>query len=308
MATSEEVLNPEIPERTGPAADQNEDLRDNPAAEEFFHRLPSNLRWPKPSAEAVVAAVEAIQRLAGSAEPESRAAAPKEFAPSTCAGCGQPLGEGTRFCGHCGLAIAEATPAAAGQHHYHHHYHHFIPAPADSAYGFAEPQLNLPRARAAAAGASGAAGSRAENAVRQLVQDWAQACNTRHLYDVVELYTPDATLIRANVPPVRSLPAIREFLFALLEAGLGDVEMESLRTEVFGDIAFDMGRLKMLVPVTMGKRREERGKYLVVAARQPAGNWKIIADCWSTDLTVSGPAAVEPARKPSDTSAARKTR
>jgi uncharacterized protein (TIGR02246 family) len=308
MATGEGALNPEIPKSPDPAADQSEELRDNPETDEFFHRLPSNLRWPKPSAEAVVAAVEAIQRLAGGAEQGQAMAAAREFAPGACMGCGQPLGEGTRFCGHCGLPIADATqPAAAGQHHYHHHYHHFIPAQADLDRGPADAGLSLPRGKAAA-GAGSAPGSRAENAVRQLVQDWAQACNTKHLYDVVELYTPDATVVRANVPPVRSVPAIREFLFALLEAGLGDVEMESLRTEVFGEIAFDMGRLKMLVPVTMGKRREERGKYLVVAARQPAGNWKIVADCWSSDLTVSAPATVEPVRKPGDTGGARKTR
>jgi ketosteroid isomerase-like protein len=135
-------------------------------------------------------------------------------------------------------------------------------------------------------------GGRAEAGARQVVLDWAQACNTRHIDDLLELYAADATVIRSSVPPVRSLPAIREFLISLLEAGLGDVEMESLRLEIMGDIALDLGRCKMLVPVAMGKRREERGKYLVVLVRQPAGTWKILADCWSADLAVSaGPEA-----------------
>jgi ketosteroid isomerase-like protein len=120
-----------------------------------------------------------------------------------------------------------------------------------------------------------------------VVQDWAQACNTKHIDDLIELYAADATLIRSSVAPVRSLPAIREFLISLLEAGLGDVEMESLRLEIMGEIALDLGRCKMLVPVAMGKRREERGKYLIVLVRQPAGNWKIFADCWSSDLAVN---------------------
>jgi hypothetical protein len=63
----------------------------------------------------------------------------------------------------------------------------------------------------------------------------------------------------------------------------------------------------MLVPLAMGKRREERGKYLVVLVRQPAGNWKILADCWSSDQSVSaqpeaaprkGSEPVPPVRKP----------
>jgi len=58
-----------------------------------------------------------------------------------------------------------------------------------------------------------------------------------------------------------------------------------------GEIALDLGRCKMLVPVAMGKRREERGKYLIVLVRQPAGTWKILADCWSSDLPVNAPAS-----------------
>ncbi len=165
-------------------------------------------------------------------------------------------------------------------------------------------------ARGRAPGSAGnPTGGRAEAGARQVVQDWAQACNTKHIDDLLELYAADATLIRSSVPPVRSLPAIREFLISLLEAGLGDVEMESLRVEVLGEIALDLGRCKMLVPVAMGKRREERGKYLVVLVRQPAGTWKILADCWSADLAVSVlPVAESAPRKGSESIPARKPR
>jgi hypothetical protein len=71
--------------------------------------------------------------------------------------------------------------------------------------------------------------------------------------------------------------------------------MEPLRTEVFGDIAYEAGRCKMLVPFTMGKRREERGKYLLTLARQ-AGDWKILADCWTSDLSLAVSADSGPAK------------
>lgn len=179
-----------------------------------------------------------------------------------------------------------AVAPGSAQHHYHHHYHHLVPNGASTAAAStSEPESSAPRGRAP--GAPGSTGGRAEAAARQVVQDWAQACNTKHVDDLIELYAADATVIRTSVPPVRSLPAIREFLISLLEAGLGDVEMESLRLEVMGEIALDLGRCKMLMPVAMGKRREERGKYLVVLVKQPAGTWKILADCWSSDLPVN---------------------
>jgi uncharacterized protein (TIGR02246 family) len=139
--------------------------------------------------------------------------------------------------------------------------------------------------------------SRAEAAVRKLSQDWVQACNTKQLDDLVELYVADALVLRSNVPAVRGTAAIREFFFGVLDAGLGEVELEPLRVELFGDLAYEAGRCQMLVPVAMGKRREERGKYLVILNRQAGGEWKIVADCWSSDLSLG--IASEPAAKPS---------
>ena len=323
MATDEDFVSPEKPMPQEPPSDQPGEVRENLDLEEFFQRLPSNLRWPKPNEEMVAAAVEAVQRLssnAGASEPAGQMALSDR--PDTnrvsCAGCMQPLGEGVGFCGHCGLPVSAAASGAStqarstdsGQHHYHHHYHHFVPAQgAGALWPSAEAGAPAaPAARPSATSGKSATGSRAEQAARQLVQDWAQACNTKHLDDLLELYSADATVIRSNIPPVRSLPAIREFLFSLLEAGLGDVEMESLRTEVLGEIALELGRCKMLVPLAMGKRREERGKYLVVLVRQPAGAWKILADCWSSDLAVSTSTPPETERKMPDASPARKLR
>jgi ketosteroid isomerase-like protein len=321
MATDEDFVSPEKPMPPEPPGD----VRENLDLEEFFHRLPSNLRWPKPNEEMVAAAVEAIQRLSASpGTDEPSGGMPPSDLPLTdrasCPGCRQPLGEGVTFCGHCGLPVSDTASGVSAQthspetrqhqHHYHHHYHHFVPAQgAGSMWPGAEAAPTASAARSAGTPGKGSTGGRSEQAARQLVQDWAQACNTKHLDDLLELYAADATVIRSNIPPVRSLPAIREFLFSLLEAGLGDVEMESLRTEVLGEIALELGRCKMLVPLAMGKRREERGKYLLVLARQPAGAWKILADCWSSDLAVSTQAPPEAGRKaPDATGPARKVR
>jgi ketosteroid isomerase-like protein len=275
----------------GPVNDETEASASGTQIDEFFQRLPGNFRWPKPNAEAVAAAVEAIHRMSGSAAAQDLAAAGRGDVPSSpCASCGGSLQAGSRFCASCGAPSASvpsdvpASSSLGAQHHYHHHYHHLVPGQG-SANSSASPESVAPRGKAP--GTPGTStGGRAEASARQVVQDWVQACNTKHIDDLLELYAADATLIRSSVPPVRSLPAIREFLISLLEAGLGDVEMESLRLEVMGEIAIDLGRCKMLVPVAMGKRREERGKYLIVLVRQSTGAWKILADCWSSDQPV----------------------
>ncbi|HEY7099992.1 MAG TPA: nuclear transport factor 2 family protein [Terriglobales bacterium] len=187
-------------------------------------------------------------------------------------------------------SVTAPVPTPPGPHSYHHHYHHhyFSHVDGSTVPGAPERRGSAP-ARELAKGRPpqpGQASGRVETAVRKLAQDWALACNTKHLDDLVDLYATDALVLRSNVPPVRGTAAIREFFFNVLQAGLSDAEMESLRVELLGEVAFESGRCKTLVPVAMGKRREERGKYLLVSVRLN-GEWKIIADCWSSDLSLS---------------------
>jgi uncharacterized protein (TIGR02246 family) len=194
-------------------------------------------------------------------------------------------------------AADEVHPAAgapAGTHHYHHHYHHhyFQGSNADTVVPAARPNApesarEADRMRIAAA-AKGEPMSRSEAAVRRLTQEWVLACNTRQLDELIELYAADALVLRSNLPPIRGAMAVREFFHASLEAGLGEVAVDPMRVEIVGDMAHEVGRYSALVPGTAGKRREERGKYLWVFTKQASGDWKLVSECWSCDLTLSG--------------------
>ncbi len=296
--------------------DKSDELIPNPAVDDFFNRMNYDMRRPKPGQEAVSAALQAIQRLGVQTDSEESLAAEdaSETPDGTCNACGNQNSKGNKFCATCGVPLVQTAAAerptspvinsaksvepAAGPHHYHHHYHHhyFASEGAPQA-AVAQPQGRVEATAPLRDSGRGDAGrprtpltgtslSRAEAAVRKVTQDWALACNTTHLDDLAELYAADALLLRPNVPPVRGTASIREFLFSVLDAGLGEVELDPLRVDVFGDVACEAGRCKMLVPTATGKRREERGKYMVVLTRQ-AGDWKIIADCWSSDLSMA---------------------
>jgi uncharacterized protein (TIGR02246 family) len=202
-----------------------------------------------------------------------------------------PLGENA-----APMIPVEGQPQASptGTHHYHHHYHYFPgggPAgnelPASSGRAAApESAREADRMRIVAA-AKGEPMSRGEAAVRRLTQEWVLACNMRQLDELLDLYAPDALVLRSNTPLLRGAAAIREFFFSALESGLGEVAVEPIRVEIIGDLAHEVGRYSALVPGTTGKRREERGKYLWVFAKQGGGEWKLISECWSTDLTLT---------------------
>lgn len=285
----------------------------DPAIDDFFRRLKQDLHQPKPGNESIAAALQAVQRLTSQVDADASASAAAEaVATRACIACGSQNPLENRFCAICGVpqqdapfspeasiaARPKSAAPAAGQHHYHHHYHHhyFSSSDAGSLTGSEQRPANAPIARDVRTRTplAGASLSRSEAAVRKLTQDWALACNNKQLDDLVELYGADAVVLRPNVPPVRGTAAIREFFFGVLDAGLGEVEMDTFRVEVFGDIAYEAGRCQMLVPF-MGKRREERGKYLLTLVRQ-AGDWKILADCWSSDLSLAPNVDATPAK------------
>src|SRR5271156_2308464 len=107
--------NSEPPDRE---EDQQVDDRKHPIAEsseieDFFQRLPGNFRWPKPNAESVAAAAEAIQRMSGSAAAQTAAGEAGESG-NTCSACGGSLPAAARFCFWCGIPTqpVAADPAA----------------------------------------------------------------------------------------------------------------------------------------------------------------------------------------------------
>ncbi len=264
---------------------------------------------PKLVVQSKAAVLQAMQRFAleQSVEESVNVNSESESAVrQTCTACGSANRKGNSFCASCGVPLAKASdgvegarsnpkpvPEPPGDHHYHHHYHHHYFSNAGGFEQGASPDLRMAgggaggrevaRVRAPLGGASL---SRAEIALRKVTQDWAMACNTKQLDDLVDLYVPDATVLRPNVPVVRGAAAIREFFFGLLDAGMSEVELDPLRAELFSDFGYEVGRCKSLIPVAMGKRREERGKYLVILNRQANGDWKIAADSWSSDLSL----------------------
>jgi ketosteroid isomerase-like protein len=291
------------------------ELERNSEVEEFFKRLveKQGLRRPKPGDEAIAAALQAIQRLgAAQSIKEQPAIQPTDdFSAEglpVCRSCGHHNQIENQFCGMCGAPLSQSQvpgpgkgSAVEGQHTYHHHYHHhYLEGAGAELVAGALGQRSAPavpkdpvRGRPSA-GAPGL--SRAEAALRQMTQDWALACNNKQLDDLLTFYGTDALVLRPNLPAIRGTSAIREFFFSALDSGLGDVEMEPFRVEVLGDLAYETGRCKMLVPLAVGKRREDRGKYVVVFSRQKTGEWKAVVDSWSSDLNLNVAADAPPAK------------
>ena len=77
--------------------------------DELYRRLQPEMRRPKPSADAIAAALEAAQRLAAEADAEQAADDSAQDLSSdptiVCAVCGYRNRQGNKFCGMCGMVV-----------------------------------------------------------------------------------------------------------------------------------------------------------------------------------------------------------
>ena len=195
------------PARNPPTSEPDEEVVPDPSVDDFFNRMKHDLRRPKPGQEAVTAALHAIQRLGLQTDSESSVDGFDESgvaAERMCHACGSANPGDNRFCAFCGVpmpqvpAVVPGTAAshAPGPHQYHHHYHHhYFSSDGSVVQGSggadqrpangAAPVRDPARARAPL-GTPGL--SRSEAAVRKVTQDWIQACNTKHLHQIVEMF------------------------------------------------------------------------------------------------------------------------
>lgn len=279
-----------------PIDDEADSLQPNSAAEDFFSKMNHDFRRPKPSDEAVAAALQAIQAMAGDAGleegTETLAESQTEIRRSAaCAKCGGVNSESNRFCGFCGAVLDAKTPpntsareplASSEQHVHHHHYHHhYFPSEkgerAEATHGY---ELQ-PASDSLSAGES-AARLGADTVLRKLVQEWALLCNGKRVEELVALYASDAVLIRPSVAIAHGSTAITECLRTDLAAGLGDVQLEVVDLGTMGNVACITGLSRMLLPISPANRQERTGKFLLLVRRENS-RWEIVADIWCVD-------------------------
>src|SRR5260370_588833 len=88
--------------------------------EQLYRRLQPEMRRPKPSPDAIAAALESAQRLAAEIDAEQAAAPEQELAEDSttivCRVCGYRNREGNKFCGMCGINVIEPESADPAQH------------------------------------------------------------------------------------------------------------------------------------------------------------------------------------------------
>ena len=123
-----------------------------------------------------------------------------------------------------------------------------------------------------------------QSVLRNLAQDLVTAFNTGNYDQAAALYAADGAFMAPHYDPAYGPKAVEQLMRKFGDAGYQDLRLETIRVEVSGDIAVEIGRYSVAIRQPDGTIRADRGKYLKNWRR--LGAWLIIADCWSSNLPV----------------------
>jgi uncharacterized protein (TIGR02246 family) len=134
-----------------------------------------------------------------------------------------------------------------------------------------------------------AAGSKIEQTLRDLDDQWSKAAGAKDLDKTVSFYSNDATVLPANAPMANTKEAIRKIWQDLLASPGLAISWKTTKVEVAksGDLACITGTYEMTVNDPTGKPVNDRGKYVEVWEKQKDGKWRCGTDIWNSDLPVT---------------------
>lgn len=135
--------------------------------------------------------------------------------------------------------------------------------------------------------------------IRGLTQDFSMNFNTGNYDQVAGLFASDGIFMAPHNESIVGPKPIERKLREFGESGYQDLRLETVRVDSSGDMAMEIGRYSVSVVSENSSTKADRGKYVKVWRR--LGAWRIVADCWSSNLpAASAQASEEKSMPPGD--------
>jgi ketosteroid isomerase-like protein len=127
-----------------------------------------------------------------------------------------------------------------------------------------------------------------ESALRKLDDEWSKSAGAKDVDKTISYYSDDAVVMPPNIPTLTGKEAIRTLWKSMLtpefSGGWKATKVEVARS---GDLAYVSGTYEFNEKDDSGKPITDKGKFLEVWKKQADGNWKCVADMFSSDLPVA---------------------
>lgn len=138
-------------------------------------------------------------------------------------------------------------------------------------------------------------GKEDQEAIKQVLQNFATAYNAKDVAKVSALFAPNAVLMPANRNTLRGIDLVSGYYKERFDAGVTDIKIEPHDVMGHGPLAYVTATFSLrIVPPDGTAERSDRGKILWIVHNY-GGQWKFEYQIMSSDLP---PAAVEPPAAP----------
>lgn len=95
------------------------------------------------------------------------------------------------------------------------------------------------------------------------------------------LYTPDAALLPPGAARIDGREGVQAMWQGFMDAGVRDLDLETVELEVHGDSASEVGTFTLTAPDGEGGRVTAGGKYIVLWREGEDGVWRLHRDIWN---------------------------
>jgi uncharacterized protein (TIGR02246 family) len=123
------------------------------------------------------------------------------------------------------------------------------------------------------------------NAVKDVMGQFAMAINSGNLDAWMALWADDGIQMFPGAPSRVGKRQIYEGMKPAFDQFILEMKILNEELRVSGDIAFARGTYtESLTPKAGGEKEDYDGKYLTVLERQSDGTWKVIRDCFNSNV------------------------
>jgi ketosteroid isomerase-like protein len=133
--------------------------------------------------------------------------------------------------------------------------------------------------------------SRLEAAIDQTRTAFVAALRHGDAKAAARVYADGAKLLAPSAELIKGLRAIEAFWQAGVDSGICDVELDALELERRGRLAYEIGSYALRLRPADGETVVDRGKYLLIHARQTDGSWRWAVEMFNPDTTSTSPNA-----------------
>jgi uncharacterized protein (TIGR02246 family) len=123
----------------------------------------------------------------------------------------------------------------------------------------------------------------ADEGIKAAASKFEDAFNSGDGAAVGALYTEDAAVLPPDAARVDGREAIAQFWQGAIDAGLKELDLQTVEVLDAGDFAVELGEVSLTTTGSVGKAVPVAGKYIVVWQRGDDGTWRLHRDIWNLD-------------------------